>query len=407
MIETARLMIDLEVNSTNSDITLICNRYWQLNEDGEFVGTVKTLATEYGLSEYELRKLVKKNSTARSKTLFCDHCGDPYIFNSRTDFHSPRANRYYDKIGKVCKGCSDELEEIRRAEYEEVLEKRKAELLKQNERKRALALEQLALLPEEPYEITNLSLEDAIFLISLIRYGSAEDFAEIRPLQDCEGALAPTGSLTSEIINKLLHRNLIGAHPGSNLDSFIFEEEKLTSFYTYRVSWKLHIGRDLSETANLILKLEKMIISENWIDSWHNEWILLWRKIALNECLEYLNVQMKERDFDFNPGEKSISVFNQLLDHYSVAQAYNFIWSSAKSAADFLVRKKPPKQQAANSVITNIQRKVERARDEKWDIKAYNRDFRCPRSMISHVLFTSAMQMGDEGFTQAPGSVMP
>ena len=400
-------MIELEVNSPNSDIVQICNRYWQLDDAGEFVGTVNALASEYGLSEYQLRKLVNENSTARSRTIFCDRCGDTYIFTSRTDFRSPKYDRRHDGIGKVCKKCSDELEEIRKEEYNKALEQRKAELLKQNERKRALALEQLAFIPEEPCELSRLSLEDAIYLISLVRFGATEDFAEIRAIQDCEGSLAPTASLTKEVTQRLISQNLIGVHPGSNVDAFIFEGERLTQFYTYGVSWKLHIGRDLIETSELIVQLEEMIKNENWVDSWHNEWIHLWRKIALNECLEYLDVQMKERDFAFNPGEKTIVVFNQLLDHFSVAQAYNFIWASAKSASDFLVRRNPPKRQAANSVITNIQKRVERARDEGWELKPYHRDFRCPRSMVSHVLFSSAMQMGDEGFTQSPGSVLP
>jgi hypothetical protein len=39
---------------------------------------------------------------------------------------------------------------------------------------------------------------------------------------------------------------------------------------------------------------------------------------------------MQDRGFDFNPGKKTVMVFNRLLDSYSVAQAYNMIWGAAR-----------------------------------------------------------------------------
>ncbi len=56
----------------------------------------------------------------------------------------------------------------------------------------------------------------------------------------------------------------------------------------------------------------------------------------------------------------------------------------------------------SGTVVGAIQRQAERALSEEWEVKAYRRDFRCPQSMISQVLFNTALQMGDIGFTQPP-----
>jgi hypothetical protein len=60
-----------------------------------------------------------------------------------------------------------------------------------------------------------------------------------------------------------------------------------------------------------------------------------------------------------------------------------------------MVRERVPAARAANSTVGNIQRAMERARAEGWDVKAYNRDWRLPVSALSHTFFTVAMQVSD------------
>jgi hypothetical protein len=86
-----------------------------------------------------------------------------------------------------------------------------------------------------------------------------------------------------------------------------------------------------------------------------------------------------------------------------VAQICNFIWRAAKDAAAFYVREAVSKQHAANTVIGAIQRYGERAKAEGWDIKPYRRNFDCPQSMVSEVLFNAVLRIGDDGFNRTPG----
>ncbi|MCC9294963.1 hypothetical protein LN736_08855 [Clostridium sp. WLY-B-L2] len=55
----------------------------------------------------------------------------------------------------------------------------------------------------------------------------------------------------------------------------------------------------------------------------------------MSECLEYLNFQMDSVRFDFNPGKKTIAVFNDLLDNFSVSQIYGIIYKAITNATKF------------------------------------------------------------------------
>ena len=42
----------------------------------------------------------------------------------------------------------------------------------------------------------------------------------------------------------------------------------------------------------------------------------MWKEIALQECLEYLNYQMEKVNFEFNPGDKTLLIMKELLNDF-------------------------------------------------------------------------------------------
>lgn len=44
----------------------------------------------------------------------------------------------------------------------------------------------------------------------------------------------------------------------------------------------------------------------------------------------------------------------------------------------------------------------ERAVAGGWDVKRFGRDFTCPQSAISKVLFDAVLRIGDRGFNEIP-----
>ena len=184
----------------------------------------------------------------------------------------------------------------------------------------------------------------------------------------------------------------------------MFENDIPNRFYIDRVQWPLLTGNNLNETRLTIANTEKALKSEEWPEHWIDAWLPLWKKIAMYECLEYLEIVLQEHSLPFNPGEKTTLVLENVLEDFSVGQTYNLIWRAGKDAAAFYLRERVPKPHAANTVVGNIQRQAERALAEGWDIKQYRRDRRCPQSVVSKVLFDTALQIGDKGFSVVPNS---
>jgi hypothetical protein len=92
-----------------------------------------------------------------------------------------------------------------------------------------------------------------------------------------------------------------------------------------------------------------------------------------------------------------MTIQNLLLD-FSVAQCFAFIYRAAVGANDYRDRERVSRQQAANSMVTRMQRAGDRARAEHWDVTGYGRPKGLPRSQWSHTLHDVFMKTGQAGF---------
>ena len=72
-----------------------------------------------------------------------------------------------------------------------------------------------------------------------------------------------------------------------------------------------------------------------------------------------------------------------------------FIWRAAKDAAAYYQRGGVSKKQAANSVVGSVQRQTERAIAGEWEVPNYRRIPQIPNSLVTQVLFVTALKIGD------------
>jgi hypothetical protein len=381
-------LVRLEFLTDDEDLIQLCTLYWQIDQEGVFACKVADLARNFGLSTNELSKRVKNSCKASSTAKFCDECKSAYVYSSRTDIQNLLR---YPTHSWLCEDCTKKQEAREKAEQAAVIL-----------RKRQLVLEIFSLDQMEEIDVKTLALEDIVYLISFVRLGAAEDFSFIRPLGSITDLLSPRKHFDYDILKRLYRKGLICVHPNSDVDAFNFEGEDVESFKLDKVFWALPARINGSSTQELIAAAEDLLKTKEWPEVWCEEAYTLWKQIALEESLQYLEMVLEEHRLPFNPGEKTHLMFSQLLEQYSVAQAYNFIWRAAKDAAAFYQRGGVNKQHAANTVVGAIQRQAERALSEGWEVKAYRRDFRCPQSTISQVLFDTVLQMADIGFTQPP-----
>ena len=381
-------MILLNFLTEDAKLILLCKYYWELKVNHDFAHSVKDIAQACSLKSSEIPKIAQQYCAAYAESIRCPNCEANYQYKTRDDFKQLLRSRI---TTQVCDDCFQKEKSLRRAQEQLKLEQ-KAAIIRSH-----FSLDERPLI-----DVGAISFEDTVYFISLVRFGANEDFSLIKPFRSVPELFSPSKTLDSEILRQLYQHGIISPHPDSSLDSFQICEDDSVRFFPEQVKWMLPREQNSNDPRKIVQELERFFRNKLWCEHWHDAALNLWKKIALQESFQYLEVVLSEHGFSLTPGEKTNLVFSNLLEEYSVAQMYNFIWRAAKDAASFYLRKPVNKQHAANTIVSSIQRQAERARSENWQVKPYRRDFRCPQSIVSQVLFNTALQIGEEGFTLPP-----
>jgi hypothetical protein len=396
-------MIKLEILTHDKNFAAVCQLYWEVDNEFEFVHKVSELAETAQVDKKKLPSLVKESCNAYVPTWECEDCRKPYIFSSRSDLTS---NKKYlllpvpEKVSYVCSNCRTQRKEkeveVKRRKAEE--DKRSREIIEQEKRKKIREIYDLS--NREPVDIGLLSLTDIVYLLSLMRAGAYENLSKIIPVAMFEQPLSPTKEFTSEIINYVHGKGLIYVHPDTEPEGFV--DDDVERFYIWHVYYAPPISKNSPDNQTGLFSELLSRINAPWTQDWCEEALQLWKRVALEESKEYLLFVLNEHHFEFSPGEKTNQYLEFALQHFSTSQVFNTIWRAAKDAAAYYQREGISKKQAANSAIASIQRISERAMAERWEIKPFGRNFKCPQTMISEVLYNSALKLSDEGFTSIP-----
>lgn len=319
-------MIQLHFFTDEEKRVLLCKYYWELTENLDFAHQVKEIAQAFGVKSNEVFKLVQQNCAAQAELISCPHCGSKYQYRNREDFKQLLRSQVKTQ---VCDDCLQEATALKQAQ--------EAARLKQ---KQETVRARFSLDKRRPMEIRAISFEDAVYFLSFVRLGVNEDFRFIRPLRSITDLFSPSRDFGFVILKQLYRNEVIYVHPESSLDSFEIQEDDSIQFFLDRVMWALPIKDDLQDSKKIVQELEQIFRNESWPEHWRGEALNLWKKIALQECFQYLEVVLAEHGFPFAPGEKTNLTFGNLLEEYSVAQMYNFIWRAAKDAASFYLRER-------------------------------------------------------------------
>lgn len=337
--------------------------------------------------------------------IICPVCNEP-MYKERDSKSSYSWNKkkpfcaicgHTDEIICKCNYCIAEREKVRKLN-----EERKVRILQEKREK----IKKVYDLNIVPVNYSELNFREKVFLGALLRTSLSEDMEVILPLNDAEGELAPTIGYIKEILSYLIGRGVISVDSNSSIDAFLdSNEEKDIEFpnvyYITMVKYRINIVGD-EEIKNI---LSKIINPKSFSDADKEDALNIWKEIALEECIEYFEYQMKSVRFDFNIGEKTIAIFKDLLENFSVSQIYGIIYKSVANATKYYQESSVSKKQAANSVIGGCQRYAERAMINNWELAKYSRIKELPQSMISEFFFDRVIGVGSLGFNMPPSEL--
>ena len=337
--------------------------------------------------------------------IICPVCNEP-MYKERDSKSSYSWNKkkpfcaicgHTDEIICKCNYCIAEREKVRKLN-----EERKVRILQEKREK----IKKVYDLNIVPVNYSELNFREKVFLGALLRTSLSEDMEVILPLNDAERELAPTIGYIKEILSYLIGRGVISVDSNSSIDAFLdSNEEKDIEFpnvyYITMVKYRINIVGD-EDIKNI---LSKIINPKSFSDADKEDALNIWKEIALEECIEYFEYQMKSVRFDFNIEEKTIAIFKDLLENFSVSQIYGIIYKSVANATKYYQESSVSKKQAANSVIGGYQRYAERAMINNWELAKYSRIKELPQSMISEFFFDRVIGVGSLGFNMPPSEL--
>jgi hypothetical protein len=368
--------MEIDILSDDPDIQKICTDYWKTDENGNFEFTLAQMSNTYNVKSSEIQQISKSYSIAYSDYTLCTNCNEPYTYSSRQDYKNFRKRDDW-----TCFDCL----EIK----ESIIKENKYELLKSHYEKSC----------EKEIVINELSVKHAVFLSSLIRFAANEDLTQILAYDEIKtDSLSPTEDYSISIIRELYKNGLIAISPESDLSSIEIVDEQNFRFYISRVRWALPLTK--TPIQQFILALDNKIRSTSYVDDAYDDVLSLAKEISYIECISYIKFTLEEHKFEFNPGEKTELVIYNALDNFSVSQIYSFIWRAAKDAAAFYLRAAQNKKHAANTIVSSIEKQVDRALAHNWNVSSFKRNYSMPQSAVSRTFFNMLLLTDDGGFTQ-------
>ena len=321
----------------------------------------------------------------------CIHCGDIKLEKRRVSRSSLQTSK---ASCPICKHKNDGIC------YCENCRKNRQELKKDHQQFcREIIREEYDLRGLMPRPLDELTFENTFNLFCLFRHSVSEDLIYSDPFGFNDVPLSPTGDYSMNMLRNLLRANLVAIDPESALDAFVIDEVLNTanSYYPSRVNWIVLPNLNVVEKRRYLKSVSDALLKDNWHDEWSKESNRLAFEIAKQECIEYLQYSANVRDIPITKvGDKTNSIIENVLEDYSVGQIFNLIFQASMSTVDFMVREDIPKYKARNLVIGAIQRKADKARANGWQIKNSRRDFNCPQSIVSSVMFTTILEFGED-----------
>ncbi len=378
-------MIEIEFHTDNQQIVEICRNYWGLDESGEkFIHKVSELNLPKGIKSSSISSFVAEYCCAYDPEIVCSDCDRPFCFTSRSDYQ--QRNGWH--FNKRCEDCKLKILENERLQIQLAKERKREEI----------QIHYGSIEPVSFNPFDKLTFKGAVSLLALIRLCASEDLSTISPVEEAQSPFTPTDDLAFELLRDLYKDHSLSINPNASLDAF---DDDVKIFYPLKVSWIFPLNAK-GNFRDFLEELEYIFQTQTWPDEWYNEAFSFWQELALKECLQYFYVVMHEHRFEFSAGDKTRQVFAGLLQNFSVAEIYVFIYRAVKDSAAYMRSSGVPARQAANSTIVRLQRQGERAITEEWKRIFYNRDRRAPESMVSHVLYRTALKLGENGINVIP-----
>ncbi|MDP2524316.1 hypothetical protein Q8W30_17260 [Neptunomonas phycophila] len=362
----------LEVKTDVKSLIDVCKDYWQLNDQGSFTYTVREIADKHSMEAHVVSNLVSKHAYVSFEDICCGSCQVPYHLTSRSEYKS--RNLYTDTI---CQTCSDAEKQALINKKLSIIESIKSAVL------------------SDQKDTQQLTLKDIVFLASAIQALGHDNLSQLTSLADNPSCtLSPESASDRMILRHLIDQRLSWISGSTPLTSIRIQDDDVFNLDLANCCLEIPF-----QSSDLMILIDKFSIEKYQKEfKQSEEFFHVCSEVQLFECLAFLKYTLSEHQLHFSPGDKTQLAMSQCLRYFSIAQTYSLIWRAVKDSAAYYMRGGIGKRQAANSVVGNISRNMEKALANNWDVMPFRRNYKLPQSTISQLLFNTVLGTDDGGF---------
>ena len=359
-------MIKILYLTENETFRSLCHKYWQLNDNKNFIHTAKELCNLYQLKAHALHSIASKNGKYISD-IECCSCGTQKLFSTRTEF-----KKFTHMNGWMCDHCTEIAYEREQAQIKEYIRSNCS---------------------KNCYNIDDLN-ELALFYLAMFLEYVGEDCWNrgYKYSVNKENLLTHSQLHDKSIITFLFEVGLIKLKPDQNKHLFYLNSDGLIHFDVKDVWFFLNIDKSQCKTIYHIIK------SDFFIEKIKNNHII--KKLAmdmqLTMCIQKVMNVGSEYGLYIKETERLSAVINYGLSVHSMNNIYYFIWRSIRDAVVQSHKNGVFKTQAIRSIPIRINADIVRSVENGWDICKLKvpHDF----SAFEYVLYNCIFSRSDYGF---------
>ncbi|MDH1251704.1 hypothetical protein N5C67_03460 [Comamonas thiooxydans] len=344
-------MIKLDIESTNEQDIQLVNKYWEIDADGGFVGTVSSLLPFGDISNTSsLVNYINDVSTAKCLDISCSGCGDFKIVRSRSDFQTRNYAREF-----VCLDCLEkEKKALKELKFQEELELKK--YLEESENRDSSKKMDYSRIPDA----------DAILLMALDK-AIAPRLAGQCFFVDQAESVAPGGA--REIIKKLMAKGYLIRVPSKSKVGAYEIKEGVTYFFWDKVAFKLVSSVDSRDNSEILngLYLREYLPSKEVYE--------LWLDYAESDAMEYFYDKSGKNSLSTDDDDdlRLKSIIRESLKSLSVSQIWCALWKISEDAAALSTTKYYNLAKASKTIPGKLQRHLEKVRKGESILKQWAR----------------------------------
>lgn len=357
----------------------------------EGVKSTKDIINECSLS-IPVSRLYTLFPPLEHKNYTCEYCDTVLVTDRKS-----KSNNQYSEWDLYCPTCQHR-PYIENCKCDNCCEKAQILIFLKEEKIKEVYSSQM-----DTVKFSELDFINKVYLGALCEYSVKENLYEFIPYQDIKKYfnLTPTRDTLKILYESLIYSRIIKVSPLSELSAFVDNDSFPANYYLEKVMYDLNLELSFNKKE----LFDNILNPKYYLSNVKDVALLLWKQIAVGECIEYLVNQLNKVNFKFEAGEKTYKTFEILLDDFSVAQIFAIIWKSVAEASRLYLETGMTKKHAANSTISACQRYAEKALANGWKLTEYSRPRDLPQSELSRFFFNKVIKIYDLGFIMPPSAL--